>query len=82
MFMTEVPIVWYMGHTSSALNAAVLFWPRHTKPKTKILMMTPQREVHKLHVWVFSMELVSHYLPMPSIMRWLVEFWKISAPLS
>lgn len=44
MFMTEVPIVWYMGHTSSALNAAVLLRPRHmcTKPKTKILMMTPQ----------------------------------------
>jgi len=43
MFMTEVPIVWYMGHTSSALNAAALLWPRHTKPKTKILMMTPQK---------------------------------------
>ena len=43
MFTTEVPIVWYMGHTSSALNAAVLFRPRHTKSKTKILMMTPQK---------------------------------------
>ena len=41
--MTEVPIVRYMGHTSSALNVAVQVWPRHTKPKTKILMMTQQR---------------------------------------